>query len=218
MNRRTTRLALAAIAAFALSSVALSGAVAQSDLSSVRAATSRFHSTAAAGRAHYGPFPEGVPLHECISTLDPVHHPGAMGYHWVNGSLLDITVDATQPEVLVYAPDSAGKLHLAALEYVVFQGPWDDAHGANNPPSLFGMDFMLTPSPNRFQIPAFYALHVWLWQSNPTDMFAAFNPNVSCGAATAASAIGKTAAVSAAVATATGDARAWACRVPVAAA
>jgi hypothetical protein len=41
--------------------------------------------------------------------------------------------------------------------------------------------FMSTGEANRYQIPAFYSLHVWLWQTNPSGTFAAFNPDVSCG-------------------------------------
>ena len=47
-----------------------------------------------------------------------------MGFHFINGNLLDTDVDATKPEALVYAPDAHGDRHLVALEYVVFQAPW----------------------------------------------------------------------------------------------
>ena len=39
---------------------------------------------------------------------------------------------------------------------------------------------MATGAPNRYEIPAFFALHVWLWTSNPSGLFAPFNPRVSC--------------------------------------
>jgi len=26
----------------------------------------------------------------------------------------------------------------------------------------------------------FYALHTWIWNSNPSGMFASYNPTVSC--------------------------------------
>jgi hypothetical protein len=47
-------------------------------------------------------------------------------------------------------------------------------------PMLFGEMFMETLAPNRYEIPAFYALHVWIWEPNPDGTFANFNPNVSC--------------------------------------
>jgi hypothetical protein len=182
MRRRSTRFAAAMLAALALSSALFGGASARSELTDVRIATARFHSQVAAGKAGYGGFPAGVPLHECISNLNG---PGAMGVHWVDGGLLDGVLDPTKPEVLVYAPDADGELHLAALEYVIFQADWyaDPSH-AGTMPMLFGHELMVGDAA-RFQIPPFFALHVWLYQDNPSGMFASFNPNVSCGASSA---------------------------------
>ena len=143
-----------------------------SDLNAARFASARFNAVGQAERAGYG-LPPGGPLHECIASFDGT---GAMGFHMINGSLLDGVVDAAQPEALVYAPDKKGKLRLVALEYVVFAEAWTDA----DPPSLFGEDFMLTGAPNRYEIPAFWALHAWIWQGNPSGTFAPFNPAVSC--------------------------------------
>lgn len=148
-------------------------AAGQPDLSAARAASARFNSVGQAEAAGYGLLPEGAPLHECIESLDGT---GAMGFHLINGALLDGTVDAAAPEALVYAPDANGKLKLVALEYVVFEAAWTGP-GA---PTLFGEEFMYTPSPNRYDIPAFYALHVWLWDDNPSGLFMPFNPGVSC--------------------------------------
>ena len=82
--------------------------------------------------------------------------------------------------MLVYEPDRGGKLHLVALEFVVFKADWIAAHG-DTTPSLFGEDFMDSGFPNRYDLPEFYALHVWLWKPNPSGLFKPFNPNVSCG-------------------------------------
>jgi hypothetical protein len=177
MNRRMTRISAAVFAAIALGSVAAGGAMAhRSDLEAARAATGRFHSLRQAEAAGYARPPAPAPLHECISSFDGT---GAMGFHYINGALLDMTLDAAEPEVLVYAPDRHGRLKLVALEYVVFQAPWKAAHG-DQLPMLFGQMFMATGEPNRFDIPAFYSLHVWLWKHNPAGMFAPFNPRVSC--------------------------------------
>ena len=146
------------------------------DLFRAAAATWRYHSLNAASAAGYGPFPEGAPLHECISSTDGT---GAMGYHWLNAAYLGTDLDVTKPQVLVYAPDRRGHLDLVALEYVVFKADWDAAHPGTMP-HLFGQMFMETGSPNRYDIPAFYALHVWLWKPNPSGLFAPFNPRVSC--------------------------------------
>ena len=212
MNRRRTRFAAAALAAMALASLVFGGATARSELSAVRQATARFHSLAAADRGGYGPFPAGVPLASCIANLSG---PGAMGIHWVNGGLLDGTLNPTKPEVLVYAPGADGKLKLAALEYVIFQADWYANHPAGSMPSLFGQDLMVGDH-ERFQIPPFFALHVWLYQSNPSGLFAAFNPNVSCGGTASASTTVSAAGVSAPALASAGDTRRFACGIPAA--
>ena len=182
MNRRSKRLVAATLAALALSTVMFGGASAKSGFTDVRIATAKYHSLAVAARDGYGAFPAGVPLHECIANLNG---PGAMGFHWLNPANLGPTLDPTKPQVLVYAPDADGTLHLAALEYVIFQADWySDPSHAGTMPMLFGHELMVGDSA-RFQIPPFFALHVWLYQDNPTDMFASWNPNVSCGGASA---------------------------------
>ena len=104
-----------------------------------------------------------------------------MGFHLINGNLLDTTVDPANPEALVYAPDKHGNLKMVALEYVVFQAPWLEEHGETAmEPMLFDTMFMTTPAPNRYEIPAFYALHAWLWEPNAAGTFAPFNRAVSC--------------------------------------
>ena len=78
----------------------------------------------------------------------------------------------------MHSPNSAGKLTLAALEYIVFQGAWDAHH--SSPPSMFGQEFNLTPFPNRFGIPAFYSLHAWVWEPNSDGLLQPWNPKVHC--------------------------------------
>jgi hypothetical protein len=170
----TGRLLAATLVAAALLGMTLASALAApvDDLSAARAATARFNSTTQAERAGYG-LPPGGPLHECIASFDGT---GAMGFHLIKGALLDGVLDAGQPEALVYAPDDGGNLKLVALEYVIFADAWTEA----DPPSLFGVDFMFTPAPNRYEIPAFWALHAWIYEDNPSGTFAAFNPAVSC--------------------------------------
>lgn len=136
-------------------------------------ATARFNSTVQAEKAGYGPFPPGVPLHECIMAMDAS---GGMGVHWVNGPLLDDKLDPASPEVLVYAPKANGDLELVALEYVIF----DSAVPAGTTPSIFGQDLTFVPEGNRYEIPAFWQRHIWLYDQNPAGLFKDFNPNVSC--------------------------------------
>lgn len=181
--RDRTRRASALISAALLATLAVSGVSAHGrgpelgrGLQAARHATARFKDVNAAIAAGYAQPPAPAPLHECISSFDGS---GAMGYHFINGSLLDTKVDPRKPEVLVYAPDRHGTLHLVALEYVVFQAPWMEKHRSKMP-TLFHEMFMATGEPNRYEIPAFFSLHVWLWKDNPSGMFAPFNPNVSC--------------------------------------
>ena len=162
------------VGAMALSQVVL--AVSSDDLQAARSASARFNSLERATDAGYGPLPAGVPLHECIAAFDGS---GAMGFHWLNPSLLDTTLDPVEPEVLVFAPDGHGNLKLVALEYVVFQDPWIAEHGAAIP-ELFGQPFDVIGFPNRYEVPAFYALHAWLWEPNPDGVFNAFNAAVTC--------------------------------------
>lgn len=151
-------------------------ATAAAPFSAVRRATARYHRTEQAARAGYGPFPAGVPLHQCIAALDGS---GAMGVHWVNPGLLDATLDASRPEVLVYAPRRNGSLRLVALEYVVFASAWEAEHGSATP-TIFGQPMTFMPDGNRFEIPAFWQRHIWLWKRNPDGIFADFNPSASC--------------------------------------
>jgi hypothetical protein len=140
-------------------------------------ATARFHELDDASAAGYTVTVVDVAGNTCIAQADA----GGMGVHLLNPSLLDANLDATQPEALVYEPTDNGRLKLAALEYIVFEQAWKDANGADAAaPSLFGESFSYTPAPNRYGIPAFYALHSWIWKPNPSGLFQPWNPRVTC--------------------------------------
>ena len=146
----------------------------------VRTATARYFSVPAAERDGYARPPASAgPLHGCIAKVVGSTAAPAMGFHWINMKLVDATVDATKPEALVYEPNKDGKLDFVAVEYVVPKDAWEKA-GNLRPPKLFGVEFMLTTAPNRYQIPAFYSLHAWIWKSNPDGINEPFNPRVSC--------------------------------------
>lgn len=175
--RRSGHIAVAGALLLALALPAVVAAGTDEDLATARDATEAFLDVAAAEEAGYGLPPEG-PLHECIANLDG---PGAMGFHYINGDFVgDAVVDPTTPEALVYAPTADGGLELVALEYVVFAEAWDEAN--DMAPMLFGEMFMLVEEPNRYELPAFYALHAWVWQENSDGTFASFNPDESCDA------------------------------------
>ncbi len=89
-------------------------------LDKVRHATKQFRSLSVAVAAEYGELldKDGI---ACIDMPDM----GAMGVHYVNGSLVgDGAVDALTPEAVVYEPDERGRMRLVALEYVVFKDAW----------------------------------------------------------------------------------------------
>ena len=162
-------------AALAASVLTATASAAADDLAAARQATARYNALHQATAADYVEFRDAQGI-ACIAQPGE----GTMGVHYVNGSLVtDGTVDATMPEALVYEPRDNGKLQLVALEYIVFQSAWDAAHAS--PPSLFGHEFHLLTSPNRYGLPPFYELHAWLWKPNPSGMFYEWNPNVSCG-------------------------------------
>ncbi len=110
-----------------------------------------------------------------------VHEPlaGSMGIHFVRPDLAaDAVVDAQRPEALMYEQRPNGTLALVGLEYVVFKQAWDAANA--HPPELFGHHFHLVAAPNRYGLPAFYALHAWAWKSNPKGFTEDWNPRVLC--------------------------------------
>ena len=143
----------------------LSKGVATDPLKAARQATARFHSTTQAIKAGY------VADAHCVA----VPGLGGMGFHWVNAALVDPVFDPTQPEAILYAPGPNGKSKLVALEYIVVD--------VGQPrPSLAGQPFDVggVPPLEAAGVPH-WSLHVWLYEDNPSGMFAPFNPNVSCG-------------------------------------
>lgn len=178
MKEKNTRVALMsaiiAAVALALTAVATAGGSSTSD---VVQATAKYRDVSLAKRAGFGLLKDKKGI-ACIA-MDDMPGMGAMGFHYVKGSrVADGRVDATAPEALVYAPAANGKLKLAAVEYVVLKSAWDAHH--SSAPSLFGHRFNFTPAGNRFGLPAYYSLHAWLFEANPSGEFSMWNPKVSC--------------------------------------
>ncbi|HEX2193495.1 MAG TPA: hypothetical protein VHK63_00795 [Candidatus Limnocylindria bacterium] len=172
-TRRAIFAALLAASALIVPAIAIAAGTG-SDLATVRAATARFHQFDRALAEGYGQ------LHTCTDEETGL---GAMGVHYVKGAVVgDLEFDLTQPEVLVYEPMPNGRMRLVAVEFVVFQEPWDAQFEGETvvPPQLFGRDLTLVPAPNRYGVPAFYQIHVWLWNSNPAGIFNDWNERVSC--------------------------------------
>jgi len=134
----------------------------------VRDATSQYIDVNNATAAGYGPFLG------CVSGPDH----GAMGIHYVNGALVgDGEIDASHPEALIYEPRN-GELRLVGVEFIVDAATWLKNHPA--PPVLEGQTFLLVTSPNRYNLPPFFELHVWAWRDNPQGSFVDWNNKVSC--------------------------------------
>jgi hypothetical protein len=129
-------------------------------LDSLRDVTREYQSFDAASAAGY-----------TVKITDCMHDPqGAMGFHYGKGALIDGTVSALEPEVLLYEPAANGQVKLVGVEYVVPFTAWT----SSTPPTLYGEDFARN---EMFQV---WALHAWVWKDNPRGVFSSWNPTVSC--------------------------------------
>jgi hypothetical protein len=98
----------------------------------------------------------------------------------VNGTLLNSgLINASQPQALIYEPLKNGKMQLVGVEFITFAASWLAANN-NTPPVLEGQVFQFVDSPNRFNIPAFFELHVWAWRDNPQGAYVDWNNDVTC--------------------------------------
>ena len=134
----------------------------------VRNATTQYFDVKAATAAGYSP------ALGCVSGPDH----GAMGIHYVNSSLLNGPIAPTQPQALIYEPQSNGELKLVAVEFIILAG----ALPPNPSPQVEGHLMLYVDGPNRYGLPPFYELHVWAWRDNPQGPFVDWNNHVSCAA------------------------------------
>jgi len=177
MYRSFRSAALTTLCALAVVSLPASPALAQGvDESSpliakVRHATARFLNINVA-------LAEGwVPATPCVSGPDT----GAMGVHLVLPPRLDDAVlDATRPEALIYEPTAGGSMRLVGVEFIVIANVWALHNAPPAVPALEGNLLNFVGEPNRFGLPAFYELHVWAWEHNPSGSFADWNTHVTC--------------------------------------
>ena len=84
----------------------------------------------------------------------------------------------SHPHIAVVYEIGRAQHEAQSIEYIVMAADWD-AHN-KTPPVLMGQLFNYVGAPNRYGLPAFYELHVWAWKSNPSGVFADWNPHVSC--------------------------------------
>lgn len=130
-------------------------------LAALKAATARYHDFAAAQA-------DGYTFQVTGCMEDPAR--GGMGYHYAKPDLIDGQVIEARPEVLLYEPQGEGKLRLVGVEFIIPFTAWTGAE----PPVLYGQTFA------RNETFAVWALHVWSWRSNPSGVFADWNPAVGC--------------------------------------
>jgi hypothetical protein len=132
------------------------------DVQALRTALEPYTSLAQAKTAGYA-----VALTDCMSNGDI----GAMGVHWANPALIDSLPQALRPEALIYEPGVNGDMSLVGVEFIV---PFTVHPKTAAAPQLFGQAF----SPN--DVFGVWALHVWTHRTNPSGLFASWNPRVHC--------------------------------------
>lgn len=92
-----------------------------------------------------------------------------MGHHYLNAALLDDRFEPERPEILVYAPDSAGHLQFVAVEYAV---PLDRADSA--PAGFAGTGDQWSRNTKY----GLWTLHAWLGLPNAAGVFNATNARI----------------------------------------
>ena len=116
------------------------------------------------------------PLFDCTDAGTE----GAMGQHFISKShISDGKLDVSKPDLLMYAPQPDGTMHLVALEYIAFQSPWKGKEA----PVMMGHQLQLKHKVGRHEVDPFYELHVWHWRGNPSGVTAGYNPSVTCSSA-----------------------------------
>jgi hypothetical protein len=142
----------------------------QRELQSLKAATARYHSFKQALRAGYS-----VAGEPCVASPD-----GTMGIHAVNAALMaDPAIKTLRPEILLYVRKANGKLRLVGVEY--WKADVDgDLTTDDDRPSVLGHPFDGPMPGHNPTMPVHYDLHVWIWKTNPSGLFAPFNPALSC--------------------------------------
>jgi hypothetical protein len=130
------------------------------DIAKVREATARFAVDAEAIAAGYE------------ATTRCIQHPqeGAMGFHYRKEALRDGTLEVEHPEFVMYERMPDGRMKMTGVEYVVPIPTWT----RSDPPTI-----MTRPLIRDDKLGIFY-LHAWIWEPNPSGLFANWNPRVKC--------------------------------------
>lgn len=139
--------------------------IVRQELAALRQATAHFHRLDNAMASGWD-----TQLTDCLEI--PA---GGMGFHYGNMEfLLDGEANLLEPDVLVYEPQSNGRMRLVAVEYIAPVAP-ESAPGT--PPQLFGRDLHWDEELHA------WTMHAWIWKHNPDGLFEHWNPTVSCESA-----------------------------------
>jgi hypothetical protein len=137
------------------------------ELDDVRLATGAYHSLDAAMADGFAPF--GLDDPEVATCFE--NEAGGMGIHYVRN--IDDSVSATDPEAMVYEVTPDGATRLVAVEYIVPEEFVEDEDGnVMSLPNVLGQDF------HKHSFLPVYILHAWVWEENPSGVYADYNPNV----------------------------------------
>jgi hypothetical protein len=138
------------------------------ELQAVRAAVAKYHSVdQALADGYFAASP-------CESS--PA---GTMGIHYINPALFGPGLDPQQPEILLYIPRADGSHELVGVEYFAADADQNLATDGDRP-SIFGRAFD-GPMPGHAPgMPIHYDLHVWVAETNPSGVFAQWNPAIAC--------------------------------------
>jgi hypothetical protein len=131
------------------------------DIETLKRVTARYHDIEVAKRDSF------VLLHSCETRLndEPV------GTVYVNMKrLTDGVINVEKPDALIYEPTATG-LKLVGVEFAIPFSLWTKP----TPPKFHGATFQRE---DEFGV---FALHAWVWRSNPNGLFAEINPRVTCG-------------------------------------
>ena len=177
MKKLLVSLAVAMLLVVVLASIAyaatgISDPVVLQQLAQVRRATAKYHDVNAALADGF------VPTPHCIAEPGL----GVMGIHYINPPrLMDAEVNILEPEILLYV-ESRNGLKLVGVEYWFSIGAPDTPVPNPAPPApvIFGRPLDGPMDAHEPVQPPHYDLHAWIWQANPSGIFASFNPNVSC--------------------------------------
>lgn len=165
------------------------------DLDALRAATEKYKDVNVALAEGFIQDPSGHCVSAAAEGLPPEW--GAMGIHYLNPALLQITgddprvdgmsthTDFMAPAILIYEPQEDGSMELVGIENLVFEKAWMEA-GHDGPPMINGRhwdhmaDDPATDGDEAHNFMPHFDQHVWLFRENPAGDLMPFNPNVTC--------------------------------------